>query len=122
MRLMNRLVSAAESFTREGNSTPVLIPTMSKDTDEQIKLTHKVVDVVDRANKKICVTLLRYNADKRESSYAQVRFSSARKKQDESFQKVVYVKNKLDGFIHLLDVMNFVYENVFTDPPICNVL
>ena len=73
MRLRNQLVNAAENFARKEKLTPVLIPTMSKDMDEQLKLAHKVDDVVDRANRKICVTLLRYNVDKQESSYAQVR-------------------------------------------------
>ena len=59
MRLMNQLVNAAKNFAGEKKLTPVLIPTMSKDMDEQLKLAHKVVDVVDRANRKICVTLLR---------------------------------------------------------------
>ena len=85
MRLRNQLVNAAEKFAREENLTPVLIPTMSRDMDEQLKLAHKVVDVVDRTNRKICVTLLRYNVDKRESSYAQVRLF-ARKNEDEKFQ------------------------------------
>ena len=64
MQLRNQLVNAAENFAKEENLTPVLIPTMSKDMDEQLKLAHKVVDVVERANRKICVTLLRYNMDK----------------------------------------------------------
>ena len=81
MRLRNQLVNAAKNFGREENLTPVLIPTMSKDMDEQLKLAHKVVDVVDRAKRKICVTWLRYNVDKPESSYAQVRLM-ARKKED----------------------------------------
>ena len=72
LRLRNQLVNAAENFAREENLTPVLIPTISRDMDEQLKLAHKVVDVVDRTNRKICVTLLRYNVDKPESSYAQV--------------------------------------------------
>ena len=84
MRLMNQLVNAAENFAREDNLTPVLMPTLSKDMDEQLKLAHKVVDVVDRANKKVFVTLLRYNVDKPESSYAQVRLF-ATKKEDEKF-------------------------------------
>ena len=67
MRLWNQLVNAAENFAREENLIPVLIPTVSKNMDEQLKLSHKVVDVVDLANKKICVTLLRYNVDKPES-------------------------------------------------------
>ena len=47
MRLRNQLVNAAENFAREENLTPVLIPTMSRDMDEQLKLAKKVVDVVD---------------------------------------------------------------------------
>ena len=68
MRLRNQLVNAAENVAREENLTPVLIPIMSKDMDEQLKLAHKVVDLVDRANRKNCVTLLRYKVDKPEIS------------------------------------------------------
>ena len=121
MRLRNQLVNTAENFAREENLTPVLIPTMSGDMDEQVKLAHKVVDVVDRANKKICVTLLRHNVDKPESSYAQVRLF-ARKKEDEKFQQVVYVKYKLEELIYLLDVMSSVYHKVIANQHICNVL
>ena len=121
MRLRNQLVNAAENFAREENFTQVLIPTMSKHKDEQLKLAHKVVDVVDRTNRKICVTLLRYNVDKPESSYAQVRFL-ARKKEDQKFQQGVYVNYKLQEFNYLRDLMNSVYDKVFTNQPICEVL
>ena len=120
MRLKNQLVNAAEKFAREENLTPVQIPTMSEDMDEQLKRAHKVVDVVDRANRKICVTLLRYNLDKLKSSYAQFRLF-ARKKEDE-FQQVVYVNYKLEELNYLLDVKNSVYDKIFTNQPICNVL
>ena len=121
MRLRNQLVNAAENFAREENLTPVLIPTMSKDMDEQLKLAHKVVENVDRANKKICVTLLRYNVDNLESFDAQVRLF-ARKKEEEKFQQVVCVKYKFEEFIYFLDVMYSVYDKVITNQPICNVL
>ena len=121
MQLRNQLVNAAENFAREENFTPVLIPTMCRDMDEQLKLAHKLVDVVDRTNRKICVTLLRYNVDKPESFYAQVRIF-ARKEEDEKFQQVVYVNYKLEEFIYLLDVMNSVCDKVITNQPICNVL
>ena len=121
MRLRNQLVNAAENFAIEEILTPVLIPTTSKDMDEQLKLAHKVIDVVNRANRKICVTLLRYNVDKPESFYAQVRLF-ARKRADEKFQQVVYVKYQLEEFIYLLDVMNSVYDKFITIQPICNVL
>ena len=109
-----------KNFPREENLTPVLIPTMSRDMDEQLKLAHKVVDVVDQANRNICVTLLRYNVDKPASSYAQVRLF-ARKKEDEKSQQVVYVNYKLEEFIYLLDVMNSVYDKVIINKPICKV-
>ena len=88
--------------------------------DEQIKLAHKVVDVVDRANKKLCVTLLRYNVDKTESSYAQVQLF-ARKKEHGEFQQDVYVNHKLEDFTYLPDVMNSVYDKVITNQPLSNV-
>ena len=120
MRLRNQLVNAAEKIAREENFTPVLIPTMSRDMDEQLKLAHKVVDVVDGINRKLCVTLLRYNVDKPESSYAQIRLF-ARKKKDGKFQQVVYVNYKLGELIYLLDVMNSVNNKVITNQPFCNV-
>ena len=49
MRLRIERVNAAEKFAREESLTPVLTPTMSKDMDEQLKLAHKLVEVVDRA-------------------------------------------------------------------------
>ena len=121
MRLRNQLVNGAENFAREENLTPVLILTMSKDMDEPHKLAHKVVDVVDRAKRKICVTLLRYIVDKPESSYAQVRLF-ARKKEDEKFQQVVYVNYEIEKLFYLLDVMKSVYDKGITNQPICNVL
>ena len=121
MRLRNQLANAAENFAREESLTPVLIPTRSKNMNEHFKLAHKLVDAVDRANRKICVTIWRYIVDKPESSYAQVRLI-ARKKKDEKFQQVIYVKCKLEEFIYLLDVLNSVYHKVFTNQPTCNVL
>ena len=94
---------------------------MSRDMDELLKLAHKVVDVVDRTNRKIFVTLLRYDVDNPESSYAQVRLI-ARKKEDDKFQQIVYVNCKFEEFIYLLDVMNSVYDKFITYQPICNVL
>ena len=97
------------------------MPTLPKDTDEQLKLAHKVVDVVDRANRMICVTLLRYSVDKPESSYAQVRII-ARKNEDGKFQHLFYVNYKLEEFIYLLKVMNAVHDNVIANKPLCNDL
>ena len=119
--LRNQLVKAADKFVREESLSPVLIPTISKDKDEQVNLAHKVVDVVDRANRKIWVALLRYNVDNPERSYAQVRLF-ARKTEDEKFQQVVYVNYKFQEFIYLVDLMNSLYDKVISNQIICNVL
>ena len=88
--------------------------------EEQLKLVHKVIDVVFRPNRRICVTLLRYKVDNPETTYAQVRLFG-RKKEEEKFQQNVYVNYRLDDFVVLLDVMNSVYDNVIANQPICNI-
>ena len=121
IRQRNQLVVAADNFLREQNLPPVLQFTLSKDMEEQLKLVHKVIDVVDYPNRKICVTLLRYKVDNPDASYAQVRLFG-RKTEEEKFQQIVYVNHKLDELIHLLDVMNSVYDKVIAHQPICKVL
>ena len=94
---------------------------LAKDMEEQLKLTHRVVEIVDRPHRKICVTMLRYNVEKPETSYVQVRVFG-RRKDEEIFNQIVYVNYKLDEFIYLLDVMNSVYDKVIAKEPLCNVL
>ena len=108
-RLRNQLVIATENSGKEENLSRVLIPTKSKDMDGQLKLFQMVVNVVDQANRQTCMTLLRYNVDKLESSYVHVRLIAG-KEGDEKFREIVYVKFKLKKFIYLFDVMNSVYD------------
>ena len=121
IRQRNQLVVAAYNFLREQNLSPVLQSTLSKDMEEQLKLVHKVIDVVDRPNRRICVTLLRYKLDNPETSYAQVRLFG-RKKKEEKFKQIVFVNYRLDAFVYLLDVMNSVYAKVIANQPNCNSL
>ena len=121
IRQRDQLVVAAGNFHRDQNLSPVLQSTLSKDMEEQLKLVHKVIDVVDRSNRRICVTLLRYKVDNPETSNTQVRLFG-RKKEEEKFQQIVYVNYRVDEFVYLLDVMNSVYDKVFANQPICNVL
>ena len=93
---------------------------MSEDMDKQPKLAHKVIDVVNRAKKLICVTLLRYNVDERESSYAQLRLFT-RRKEGEYFQQIIHVNYEKE-FNHLLVVITSVYDKVTANKPIHNVL
>ena len=94
---------------------------LAKDMEEQLKLTHKVVEVVDRPHRKICVTMLRYNVEKPETSYVQVRLFG-RRKDEEKFNHIVNMNYRLDEFIYLLDVMISVYDKVIANEPLCNVL
>ena len=121
IRQRNQLVVAADHFLRQQNLSPVLQSTLSKDMEDQLKLVHEVIDVVDRSKRRICVTLLRYKVDNPDSSYAQVRLFG-RKTEEEKFQQIVFVNYKLDEFIYLLDVMISVYDKVIANEPICNVL
>ena len=91
------------AHTSTTNLSPVLIPTLFKDMDEQLNLAHNVVDVWDQANRKTCKPLMRYSVNKAEISYAQLHLSS-RKKDDKKFQQTVYVKEKIEEVIYLLDV------------------
>ena len=120
IRQRNQLVVAADNFLREQNLPPVLQSTLSKDMEEHLKLVHKVIDVVDCPNRRVCVTLLRYKVDNPETTYAHVRLFG-RKKEEEKIQQIVYVNYKLDEFVCFLDVRNSVYYEVFANQPSCNV-
>ena len=121
IRLRNQLVVAIRDFGKEENLPPVQVKLLAKEMEEQLKLTHKVVEVVDRPHRKICVTMLRYNVEKPETSYVQVRLFG-RRKDEEKFNQIVYVNYKLDEFIYLLDEMNSVYDKVLANEPVCNVV
>ena len=121
IRQRNQLVVAADNFLREQNLLPVLQSTLSKDMEEQLELVHKAIDVVDRPNRRICVTLLRYKVDNPETAYAQVRLLG-RKKVEEKVQQIVYVNYRFDEFLYPPDVMNLVFDKVIANQPICNIL
>ena len=119
--LRNQLVVAVKDFSKEENLPPVEVKLLAKDMEEQLKLTHKVVEVVDRPHRKICVIMLRYNVEKSETSYVQVRLFG-RRKDENKFNQIVYVNYKLDEFFYLLGVRNSVYDKVIANEPLCNVL
>ena len=88
--------------------------------EEQLKISHKVVEVVDRPHRKVCVTMLRYNAEMPQTSNVQVRLFG-RRKDEEKFNQIVYVKHTLDEFIYLLDVTKSVYDKVIASELFRNV-
>ena len=76
-----QLVVAADNSLREQNLFPDLRSTLYENLEEQMKLSHKVIDFVDRPNRRICVTLLRYKADNPKTSYPQVRLFGRKKEE-----------------------------------------
>ena len=116
-RLRNLLVIAAETYGVEENLSLMLMPTKFKETDEQLKLAHKMNESPNRANKKIRMTLLRYSVEKPKSSISRFR-KLANKKEDEKFQQIVFVNQELEKLIYLVDVMNSVNDKFVTNQPI----
>ncbi len=94
---------------------------LAKDMEEQLKLTHRSVEIADRPHRKICMNMLCYNVEKPETSYVQVRLFG-RSKDEEKFNQIVYVNYKLDEFVNLLDVMNSVFDKVVANEPLLNFL
>ena len=119
MRLSNQLVIAAKNFEEEQNLSPIQKPTTSKDMDEQLKLAHTLVDVVDRRKRKMCVTTLRYNVNELESSYGQVRLFARKGGIEIETNCLNY---ELDEYIHLLVVMSSVCHKVLANLSISNLL
>ena len=78
IRLRNQLAVEVRDFSKEENLPTVQVKLLAKNMEEQLKLTHRVVEVVDRPHRKICVTMLRYNVEKPETSYVQVRLFGRR--------------------------------------------
>ena len=64
VRQRNHLVVAADNFLREEILSPVLQSILCKDMEEQLKLVHKMIDVVDCPNRRICVTDTRWTTQK----------------------------------------------------------
>ena len=120
IRLRNQLVVAVRDFSKEENLPPVQVKLLAKDMQEQLKLTHKVVEVVDRPQKDLRDYAALQCGEAR-TSYVQVRLFG-RRKDEEKINQIVYVNYKLDEFIYLLDVINSVYDKVIADEPLCNVL
>ena len=60
VRLRKQLALAAQNFGRDQTFSNIPITTLSKVLEEQSKLVHKVIDVVDHPNRNKLRTFLRY--------------------------------------------------------------
>ena len=110
--LRNQLVLAAENFGGDQKFSPIQVKTMSRDTEEQLKVVHELVVVVDSPYRKIFVTLLQINVDKKGSSCAQIRIIAI-KNEEEIFQLIVCVKYTLEDFNYYLNLENSVNDKVY---------
>ena len=57
-RLRNQLVVAVRDFSKAENLPPVEVKLQAKDMEEQLELTHRLEEIVDRPPRKTCVTML----------------------------------------------------------------
>ena len=88
---------------------------------EPFRLLQKVVHVVNPANRKTCVALLRNHLAKPSSSNAHFRTLTG-KKEDEKFQQIVHVKFELEKLINPIVVMDFLIDKVKTGEAVCKIL
>ena len=102
IRQRNQLVVAVRDFSREENLPPIQVKLLVKDMEEQLKLIHKVVEVVDRSHRKICVTIGHYKVEKPETSYNQVRLFVRRKDEKKSTKLFMWTENLMDLIIYLM--------------------
>ena len=97
IRLRNELVVAVIDFSKEENLAPVQVKLLAKDMEEQLKRTHRFVEVIDRPPRKICMNMLRYNVENPKTLYVQVRLFG-RRNDEKNFNQNVYVNYKLEEF------------------------
>ena len=104
MQLRNRLDITTEKFSGKQNLSLVHIPTISKDMDDQLRLAQRVVDVVIVPREKYLWLCALKSGQAREFIFSSQ--MNCKKKEEEKFQQTVCVKQKLDEFLCLRDVMN----------------
>ena len=68
LRLRNQLIVAADNFTKEEKLPYINVVGLSRDIGERLKHVHKVIEIVEGAKRKVCVTLLRHKEDNPETS------------------------------------------------------
>ena len=102
IRLRNQLVVAVRDFSTEESLPLVQVKLLAKDMEEQLNLTHRIVEVAGRPHRKICVTMLRYNVEKPETSFFQMRLFG-RRKDEEKFNQINYVnQNLINLFFYMM--------------------
>ena len=114
--LWNQLVIGAGNVGRKENFSLLQIPSLSKDMDKQLKLAYSLVNVVDRANRKICVTLLRYNVGNPENASVQVGYF-VRKTENKNSQQNVYKDYNIENLsIYLMYSILYIKKILLIHP------
>ena len=111
IRLGKQLDVAVKTVIKKENLRPVQVKPLAKVMEEQLKFTHKVLEVVERPHRKICVTMLRDKVENRDPLYVQVQLFG-RRKEETKFSQFVYVNYKFVELNYLLDLMNSVFDIV----------
>ena len=120
MRMKDELLVATTEFaTVQGlQLQPITIGPFAREMETQLKMAHKVYNVVDLSHRRICVTMLRYKVKIPKTSYVQIRlFTPDKDFQAGRFQQIVYVNYRLDEFLELLDVMDSARDKILKNQP-----
>ena len=80
---------------------------------EQLQLVNKMIHVVDKPNREVCVFLLQYNVEAPQNFYAQVQIF-AKRKEEEEFDPIV---NETDEYIFLFIVMKLLDDKILRGCP-----
>ena len=123
IRLRNQLVIVAKNLGREKKLSPLLIPTMPKDTNDQLKLDHKVVGWLSVSSKQNdwCDFSTGHCRKKKIERSRTISCKEKKRGREVSTICLCYVNYKLENFIYLIYVMNFACDKVNTKNFICNV-
>ena len=119
--LRNPIVQAVKEFFTDETLKEVVTSPPFKDLDEQLKNVQKAITTVDRPKRKIIASMKKYSMDKPERTYMRLRLFT-RKSQHDKFQQLVFVNDKYDESLYLLDVITSISDQVLSNQSLCNIV
>ena len=112
--LRNPIVLAVTEFSTDETIKEVVTSRLSKDLDEQLKHVQKDITIVDRPKRKINATMKKYNIDKPENTYVELRLF-ARNSEHDNFQQLVFVSYNFDESLYLLDSITSLSDQLLSN-------
>ena len=88
--------------------------------ETQLKMVHKVYNVVDQPHRKIFVTMRRYNVKYPDTCYVQIRLfgKQGNVQKEGKFYQMACVNYKYDEFLQLIDIMSHSSDKILNNQPL----